>query len=248
MALYLAAQRAIQNRDEFLSVAAHELRTPITSLRGYAQLALRRMDAQEAGAGGGMRKPLEVIENQSEKLTRLISQLLDVSRLDAGRLTLTQEPVDLVQVVETLVDRMRMLSERHTVILETPATAVANVDLLRIEQVLTNMLDNAIKYSPHGGDVRVALTAPGDDTVELSIQDQGVGIPPARRGHIFERFYQAHGELLPGMAGMGLGLFISRQIVELHGGTIQAEFPAPGGVRFVIKLPVDVEGDASARR
>jgi signal transduction histidine kinase len=186
-----------------------------------------------------VRKPLQVIELQSGKLTRLVGQLLDVSRLEAGRLTLTRERVDLVPVIEALVERTRMISDQHTVILHAPATAIGDVDLLRIEQVLTNLLDNAIKYSPQGGEVRVQLSTPGLGQLRIAIQDQGVGIPFERREHIFERFYQAHGELLPAMAGMGLGLYISRQIVELHEGTIEAEFPAEGGVRFVIQLPVE---------
>ncbi|HEX8967628.1 MAG TPA: ATP-binding protein [Chloroflexota bacterium] len=236
--LYHAAQRAIQDRDEFLSVAAHELKTPITSLRGYAQLALRRIEAREATTSLAIQKALEVIELQSGKLNRLISQLLDISRLEAGRLTLTRECVDLVPVIEMLIERTRMLSEQHTIILDAPPTATANVDLLRFEQVVSNLLDNAIKYSPQGGKVRVSVTRPAPDRLCVSIQDQGVGIPPERREHIFERFYQAHAELLhSAMAGMGLGLYISRQIVELHEGSIEAEFPDEGGVRFVITLP-----------
>jgi signal transduction histidine kinase len=243
--LYRAAQRAIDDRDEFLSVAAHELKTPITSLSGYAQLALRRLDNQAALGGIDIRKPLEVIEIQSRKLTRLIGQLLDVSRLEAGRLRLTRERVDLQRVVESLVERTRMMSDRHTVILDASPTPIANIDLLRMEQVLTNLLDNAIKYSPQGGEIRVSLSSADERTVCIAIEDEGVGIPPERREHIFERFYQAHGELLPGMAGMGLGLYISRQILELHGGTIEAEFPARGGVRFVILLPIDSSSGAS---
>jgi signal transduction histidine kinase len=237
--LYQAAQHAIKDRDEFLSVAAHELKTPITSLRGYAQLALRRLDGEDGHSLSYLRKPLEVIVLQSTKLTRLVGQLLDTSRLEAGKLTLTRERVDLVAVVRSLVERTRMLSDQHTVILEAPETAMADIDQVRIEQVLTNLLDNAIKYSPQGGLIRVALSTPTSTCIRLSIQDQGVGIPQDRREHIFERFYQAHGELLPAMAGMGLGLYISRQIVELHQGSIDAEFPPEGGVRFVILLPTD---------
>ena len=237
--LYRAAQRAIKDRDEFLSVAAHELKTPITSLRGYAQLVLRRLGTGQMHATGDVRKPLEVIELQSTKLNTLVAQLLDTSRLEAGKLTLTREPVDLVPVVQSLVERTRMISDQHRVFLTAPDSVIARVDQLRIEQVLTNLLDNAIKYSPHGGSVQVELRKQDRNCVRLSIQDQGIGIPPERRNHIFERFYQAHSEVLPAMAGMGLGLYISREIVELHGGTIHADFPPEGGARFVIALPTD---------
>jgi signal transduction histidine kinase len=201
-------------------------------------LALRRT-SDESHRDIDIRKPLEVIELQSGKLNRLIGQLLDVSRLEAGRLTLTRERVDLIPVLHALAERTRMLSDRHTIILDVPASAEANVDVMRIEQVVTNLLDNAIKYSQPGGEVRLSLCRPDTQMLRIAVQDQGVGIPPERREHIFERFYQAHAGLLPAMAGMGLGLYISRQIVELHAGTLEAEFPAEGGVRFVVSLPVD---------
>ena len=114
-----------------------------------------------------------------------------------------------------------------------------SIDPLRIEQVVTNLIDNAIKYSPEGGQIDIDL---GCDEVEnsprITVRDRGVGVPPEHRPHIFDRFYQAHaGGPLTSMAGMGLGLYISRQIVELHGGSIQAEFPEDGGTRFVVRLP-----------
>jgi signal transduction histidine kinase len=112
------------------------------------------------------------------------------------------------------------------------------LDPLRIEQVLTNLLDNAIKYSPDGGQIHISLSREADN-VRLSVRDHGVGVPVEHRGHIFDRFYQAHaGGPLTSMAGMGLGLYISRQIVELHGGSIDAEFPDDGGTRLVVSLPV----------
>ena len=235
--LYRASQRAVEDRNEFLSVAAHELKTPITSLRGYAQLALRRMN-QGLTTFDELRRPLQVIELQSDKLTRLIGQLLDISRLDVGRLTLTRQHVNLVPVLTALAERTRMLSDQHTIMLTAPDSAEADVDVLRFEQVLTNLLDNAIKYSPNGGEIRMSLSYQDAQSVRISIQDQGVGIPPERRDKIFERFYQAHSGLLPAMGGMGLGLYISRHIVELHNGTLLAEFPEEGGVRFVMSLPI----------
>jgi signal transduction histidine kinase len=113
-----------------------------------------------------------------------------------------------------------------------------NIDPLRIEQVVTNLLDNAIKYSPEGGQIEVTLTANEHEPVRLTVRDRGVGVPMEHRALIFDRFYQAHaGGPLTSMAGMGLGLYISRQIVELHGGTIEAEFPEDRGTRLVVTLP-----------
>ena len=107
-----------------------------------------------------------------------------------------------------------------------------------MEQVVTNLIDNAIKYSPEGGQIEVSLVTPDDHTVRLSVRDHGVGVPPQHRAQIFDRFYQAHaGGPLTSMAGMGLGLYISRQIVEMHDGRIEAEFPDDGGTRFVVTLP-----------
>src|SRR5207249_10538132 len=110
----------------------------------------------------------------------------------------------------------------------------AYVDPLRIDQAITNLVDNAIKYSPDGGEIRVDLAQPTKDTIEIAVTDRGIGIAPEHRSRIFERFYRAHGAYH--LAGIGLGLYITRQIVELHGGQVHAEFPDEGGTRFVIQL------------
>ena len=109
------------------------------------------------------------------------------------------------------------------------------VDPLRLEQVLMNLIDNAIRYSPEGGSIEIEVAQPAPDRVRLAVRDHGIGIPPEKRAHIFDRFYQAHAGTH--LVGLGLGLYISRQIVELHGGRIEAEFPPDGGTRFVVSLP-----------
>ena len=237
--LYQAAQQAIRDRDEFLSVAAHELKTPITSMRGYAQLAGRRIGTSERLAPQDVRKALDVIEVQSGKLGRLVEQLLDLSRLEAGKLTLTLEEVDIVSVLKMLVERSQFMSDSHAIVFRGPEHAVVTVDVLRLEQVVTNLLDNAVKFSPHGGEVAVELTTADSGQLRLSVRDYGIGIPSDKLGHVFERFYQAHEERLrAGFAGMGLGLHVSQQIVELHGGTIGVEAPPGGGTLFVVTLPI----------
>jgi signal transduction histidine kinase len=129
------------------------------------------------------------------------------------------------------------------VLLHSPAAVRIYADPLRIEQVLTNLLDNAIKFSPQGGPVDVEVGSPDPGTARLAVRDRGIGIPPEHRGQLFERFYQAEAAGTYA-AGMGLGLYISRQIVELHGGCITAEFPHDGGTRFVVTLPTGRGGAA----
>jgi excisionase family DNA binding protein len=229
-----SAEAALRIRDEFVSIASHELKTPLTTLSGYAQLVLRRFNREGQIDPERVIQALQAITNQADKLGRLLSQLLDVSRLEEGKLSLERQPTDVAALVHQLVEGAQSWSQRHSISLRAPASLEANVDGLRIEQVVANLLDNAVKYSP-GGDIEVVLRQ-GRGTLELSVRDRGLGIPRKLRGQIFERFYQAHAN--NGRSGLGLGLFISRQIVELHGGQIRAEFPRGGGTRFVVRLPV----------
>jgi len=178
------------------------------------------------------------VGTQAHKLSRLVGQLLDVSRLDTGKLTIEPEPTDLAVLVDQVVAAFRSLTSAHTFSLRAPASLEVEADSLRIEQVLTNLLDNAVKYSPQGGLIEVGLRRASPTTAEVSIRDYGLGIAPEKRARIFERFYQAHEN---GYAsGMGLGLYVSREIVELHGGHIRAEFPTDAGTRVVVELPLPV--------
>ncbi|HEY8746246.1 MAG TPA: ATP-binding protein [Chloroflexota bacterium] len=233
-----AAEAALRMRDEFLSIAAHELRTPITSLRGYAQLAQRRLERDGQAAPERVVPALEAVAGQAGKLSRLVDRLLDISRLEAGKLVLDRQPADLAVLVEQVVSSARTWSDQREIVYSSPRSLLALVDPLRLEQVLTNLLDNAIKYSPDGGRIEVTL-ARSTATAELSVRDFGLGIPPEQRERIFDRFYQAHANGY--LSGMGLGLHIAREIVDLHNGTIRAEFPADGGTRLVVTLPVDAQ-------
>jgi signal transduction histidine kinase len=238
--LYREARAAVSLRDEFLSVAAHELKTPMTSLRGYAQLLAREFDRGEVGNPERARRAASTIQVQSDKLARLVGQLLDVSRLQSGKLAIERKPSNLSELLHDVVNAARTQLKEHTLVARLPTELWVAIDPLRIEQVVTNLIDNAIKYSPDGGQIDVALSCElATDTVRVAVRDRGLGVPPEHRAHIFDRFYQAHaGGPLTSMAGMGLGLYISRQIVELHGGSIAAEFPDDGGTRFVVKLPL----------
>jgi signal transduction histidine kinase len=237
--LYREARVAVSIRDEFLSVAAHELKTPMTSLRGYAQLLGREFDKGHAANPDRARRAAMTIQVQSDKLARLVGQLLDVSRIQSGKLAIECKEADLSELVRDVVEGARSQLRHHTLVARLPDQLVLLVDPLRMEQVVTNLIDNAIKYSPEGGQIDVVLDDRTErDDVQLTVLDHGVGVPLEHRAHIFDRFYQAHaGGPLTSMAGMGLGLYISRQIVELHGGIIEAEFPEEGGTRLVVTLP-----------
>jgi PAS domain S-box-containing protein len=244
--LYREARTAVSIRDEFMSVAAHELKTPLTSLRGYAQLLGREFDRGDAANPERARRAAATIQVQSDKLARLVGQLLDISRIQSGKLAIDRRPSDLSALVREVVEAGRTQLKEHVMFARLPTELPVSIDPIRIEQVVTNLIDNAIKYSPQGGQIDITLTAQ-DDVVRLSVRDRGVGIPPEHRAHIFDRFYQAHaGGALTSMAGMGLGLYISRQIVELHSGTIDVEFPDDGGTMFVVRLPNQSSGPRPA--
>ncbi len=238
-------ESALDQRDAFLHIASHELRTPLTTLRGYAQLGLRTLSRSEEIDREKLERALRSIDRQSEKLNRLIAQLLDVSRLDTGQLALALELTDLGALAEAVVAAGVARTDRHQITLAAETGLSATVDPLRLEQVLTNLLDNAIKYSPAGGDIDIVLARRGADRIELAVRDHGLGVPPDQRDRLFERYFRGHSA--DHYSGMGLGLAIGRQIVELHGGSLRAEFPHDGGSRFVVSLPAAATSDGAAR-
>jgi signal transduction histidine kinase len=232
----LAAEAAAQVRDDFLSVAAHELKTPVTGLRAMAQILARKLQKGDVRGPSWLSDGLRTIDQQADRLTRLIGQLLDVSRLDRDPQPPERTATDLADLVERLVAAFRARTNKHILVLEASPGLVAEVDPVGIEQVMSNLLDNAIKYSPDGGQIDVEVGCADAEHVRLAVRDHGLGIPPEKRAEIFGRFYQAHAE--DHRSGLGLGLYISRQIVTLHEGVIAVEFPADGGTRFVVTLPV----------
>lgn len=230
------AQAAIKVRDEFLSVAAHELKTPITNLRGYTQLVNRQLAKDKVLNAERVERAMTVINQQATKLARLVDQLLDVTRLEVGRFELQKQVCDITALVESVITNIQVTTSEHTLTLHADAPVMVEIDTLRIEQVVNNLLNNAIKYSPKGGQIDIEVKTIEAAWVQFSVSDQGIGIESEHRAYIFERFYQAH----PGdrTVGVGLGLYVSRQIIESHNGQIEAEFPASGGTRFVVTLPV----------
>jgi signal transduction histidine kinase len=229
------AEAAVRLRDEFLSVAAHELKTPITGLQLAVQHLMRRLDKGATPEPDRLRQALLAVNQQSEKTSRLVAHLLETSRLEAGRLALDLQVENLTRLVTGVVEQARAWTNRHELVLSAPPEVLASIDALRMEQVVSNLLNNAIKFSPKGGRIDVEVSAPDDASVRLAVRDRGLGIPPEHRAQIFDRFHQAHAR--DHRSGLGLGLYVSRAIVELHGGSIWAEFPPDGGTRFVVTLP-----------
>ena len=233
--LYREARDAVSARDEFLSIAAHELRTPLTSLRGFVQLALRQLDRDGKLDPVQARQALRVIDLQSRKLSSLVSQLLDVTRLEAGRLSLERRIVDIGDLIENVVAATAAAGSEHAILARIATPALALVDPVRIEQVVTGLLDNALKFSPPESSIEIDLEHPSRETIRIIVRDHGAGIPEHERGQMFTRFY--HTQATEQTGGMGLSLFIGREIVVLHGGTIEADFPESGGSRFLVTLP-----------
>ena len=240
--LYYATQKALKERETFLSVAAHELKTPLTGLKGFTQVLNRQLVRDEKYALDPVRikRTLDIINKQSDKLTYLIDQLLDISRIESGKLQLDLRETEVVGLIRELVEQAQSRTNRHNLTFNTDGESLlVRIDPVRYEQVVNNLIDNAIKYSPEGGFITVDLgqVTNSPPAFRLSVTDYGLGIPVERRPHIFERFYQAHDTTL--ITGMGLGLFICREIIQLHGGEIHAEFPEEGGTTFVVTVPLN---------
>ena len=228
MAREQAAQRI---KDDFLSIVSHELRTPLTSIQGYSQLLEGRLRADLAGESKEMAH-LRVIRSQVGRMRRLVDDLLDVSRIDrrgrehrAERLRPGRGGGAAVRIGREHADR------RIEVVV--PERLDVHADRDRLDQVLTNLIENAVKYSPDGGPVRVVAERRGGE-VEVRVSDVGVGIPPEHLDHVFERFYQADGDAgRRRFGGLGLGLYISRAIIDAHGGRIWAAPNVDGGAGSV---------------
>lgn len=237
--LYRQTRDAVHARDEFLSIASHELRTPVTAISGVAQLALRsqrRGTLDEARLG----RVLEQLVRSSQRLATLTEDLLDVSRLQSGRFELRLERLDVPSFVIDLVERYRAnLGERHTLVLKPDEEElIVQADAARLEQVLSNLLSNAIKYSPEGGSIAVAVSRDGAG-VRIGVRDAGIGLPSGTEETIFQAFGRAPNAAHRQIQGLGLGLFICRQIMERHGGRIWAESPGEDrGTTLQIWLPL----------
>ena len=230
---YDEMKSALAIRDQFLVIASHELRTPLTPLKGLLQLAHFRLTRREYEP---LKRYLVRADVQADRLGGLVTSLLDVSRIASGRFVVECEPVALLPLIERVLEVTRVMEPDRTITLTTPdAPVVALADPARLEQVLMNLLANACKYSPPEMPIRVHVQAEPHETA-IAVQDEGIGIPADEQQRIFERFHRAD-NIDRHVSGLGLGLFIARQIVEAHGGSLRVD-SAPGrGSTFTVRLP-----------
>ncbi|HEU5423356.1 MAG TPA: HAMP domain-containing sensor histidine kinase, partial [Nitrolancea sp.] len=243
-------QQAVQAREEFLSIAAHELKTPMTTVKGFAALLVDQLR-------GGEPDP-EIVQEcgdelraQVDRFETLVNDLLDASRAQRQRLDLHVEPLDLTELAVRVVARFQRGAgaDGHRVALSAGEPVEGVWDPDRLDQVLTNLLSNAVKYSPEGSEIRVAVWRHGDQAA-LSVSDHGIGMSPDEQARLFTPFVRtsAARQTAP---GTGLGLYISRQILEQHGGSIEVESAVGAGTTMVVRLPIRREpatdSDAPAR-
>ena len=231
------AEQANHLKDEFLATVSHELRTPLNAVLGWARmLGSKQLPPDRA------RHAIATIERNASALAHIIDDLLDVSRIVAGTLRLAPQPVDLVAVAQAALDAVRPLAATKNVQLafspDLPAIEPVSGDAGRLQQVIWNLLANAIKFTPEGGRVDVFIER-SNDHMEVRVVDTGQGISPDFLPHVFERFRQADGATTRRHTGLGLGLAIVRQLVELHGGTVHAASQGVGrGATFTVRLPI----------
>ena len=227
-----AVREALDMREQFVSVAAHELRTPLTAIFARLQLIERRLGRPEYDRQA-LARDIDVVRRGTERLRLLLERLLDVSRIKSGRLDLVRAPTDVVALVQAAASEYAEASGHDVTVKAAGAEGVmADIDAVRMEEVLVNLIDNAAKYGPADKPVEVEVAA-GDGALRIAVHDHGTGIPESERERIFEAFYRAN----PDGRGVGLGLHLAREIVNLHGGSLDLEEGGSAGTTFVVTLP-----------
>jgi PAS domain S-box-containing protein len=237
-----AEMEADRLKDEFFALVSHELRTPLTSIIGYLEIVLE----EEGLVDPEGRRYLEVVERNSRRLHRLVGDLLFVAQVEAGRLSLDRTAIPIDRIVSDSVEAARPRAEENDVALRVriDAAGTCNGDGDRLGQMLDNLISNAVKFTPEGGHVDVRFTRTGDRAL-IEVRDTGVGVPAGEQGRLFQRFFRSTTATERAIPGVGLGLTISRAIVEAHGGTIDFESEEGRGTTFRVELPLDAELSAN---
>ena len=241
-------------KDEFVSVVSHELRTPLTAIKGYTQHLVRRIERrmrklrnEVPEATTAVSEPpesydlrsLNIIQSQTEHLERLVNDLLDLSQVQWGQLNLSYENFYLADVLSDCIHSVQASAEQHTISMDIQVEdSSVTADKVRISQVIGNILDNAVKYSPNGGQVSVQLEEEKNGDFLVNIIDQGIGVSPQQFDHIFERFYRVHNMASQQYSGIGLGLYVAKAIIDRHGGHIWLTSNPGGGTTFHFTVPV----------
>jgi signal transduction histidine kinase len=231
-----ALRNELRRKDEFIATLGHELRNPLSILT-TASLIFKMDSATSAD----MKRAADIIGRQVQQITRLISDLLDIERIDNNKLQLDRQSLDLRDIVTNSLESRRVVAERRKQSLTIhvpPDPVVVDADAVRLAQVVSNLVDNAVKYTPETGHIHVAVAAEGGEAV-IVVQDDGAGIPSERFASIFEPFVQLSESRHAARGGMGLGLSLVRRLTELHGGTVDVTSGGPGrGSRFAVHLPL----------
>jgi len=244
--LYRAAQEANRLKDDFLATLSHELRTPLSAILGWARVLRSGQSDRETTD-----RALESIERNVRVQTKLIDDLLDISRITSGRLRLQVRPVELGPVILAAIETTRPAAEAKAIRLDTaldPRAGSISGDPERLQQIVWSLVSNAVTFTPTGGRVQVRLER-RDPVVEIAVSDTGQGIAPEFLPHVFERFRQTDSSTARRQGGLGVGLAIARHLTELHGGAIRAESPGVGrGATFTVSFPVRVTGEEGPAR
>lgn len=227
-------KKTLEQKDEFISIASHELKTPVTSIKGYIQLlryTFKEIDDSK------IEEMLVKADSQITKLMSLISELLDVKKIETGQLKYHKEDFDLCQLVNGMVTELENFTDSHTLSFKTGSPCMVHADPNKIGQVVSNLLENAIKYSPANTPILVEVTAANGEAC-CTVQDFGMGIPADQLTKIFERFYRVDGKVENTFSGLGLGLYISAEIIKKHRGKLSVDSEYGKGSVFQFRLPL----------
>jgi PAS domain S-box-containing protein len=229
-------KKALEQKDEFISIASHELKTPVTSLKGFTQIL--QMTFEKEGNKNAVNL-LSKMDKQVDKLSKLIVELLDATKIENGQLQFSKEDFDINDLIIETVEEMQRSAISHKINVELCDTKIITGDSNRIGQVITNLISNAIKYSPEASDILITSVIESNK-IKIGVQDHGIGIPASKLKNVFDRFFRITGDNRETFPGLGLGLFISKEIIKRHNGEIFAESAEGKGSKFCFLLPISI--------